>query len=303
MKSKRVEIVELAFTYGRKSLTPKGFVNEKESVRYQEQVMEEYAHNHNMKIVAKFSDVGYSGVHTQRPELIEMLEFLQNSEQKIDVLLIYTVDRLGRDLRNNINLVLQITDLVKKVIFVVEDISNNYEHFKMFLILKSIVAEEERINLLNRFASARWTKVTSRKIFNGAKKPLGYVQKGEKLKKATMDETNDLQEVQGLEAVNYIILGYLSNQSISQIAKNLKKNFGLTRSGKEWDKNSVAYILQNDIYAGILSGKMKGEKYEVPTDNVEPLLSKTAYEFIQAKLRNTVKGRRPKNNALPLLTV
>lgn len=48
---------------------------------------------------------------------------------------------------------------------------------------------------------------------------------------------------------------------------------------------------------------MKGEKYEVPTDNVEPLLSKTAYEFIQAKLGNTVKGRRPKNNALPLLTV
>lgn len=228
-------------------------MDDKDSIRYQEQVMEEYALTHNIEILGRYSDVGYSGVNLERPELQEMLLFLENSEEKVDFLLYYTVDRLGRDLRNNINLVLRISDLVEEVIFVIEGISDHYEHFKMFLILKSIVAEEERINLLNRFASARWTKVTGRKISNGAKKPLGYVQKGEELKKATMDETNDLQEVQGLEAVNYIILGYLSNQSISQIAKNLKKNFGLTRSGKEWDKNSVAYILQNDIYAGTLS--------------------------------------------------
>ncbi|PFA67332.1 hypothetical protein CN378_10825 [Bacillus sp. AFS015802] len=295
--------MEKTITYGRKSINPKGFVSEKDSIRYQEQVMEEYALNHNMEIVAKYSDIGYSGANTQRPELIEMLEFLQNEEEKVDVLLFYTVDRLGRDLRNNINLVLQISDLVKKIVFVVEGISNDYEHFKMFLILKSIVAEEERINLLNRFASARWTKVTSRQIFNGAKKPLGYVQKGEELRKATIEETKDLKEIQGLEALNYIILAYLSNQSISQIAKNLSRNFGLTRSGKKWDKNSVAYILRNDIYAGILSGRMKGERYEVPTNKVEPLLSKTTYEFIQARLKNTIKGRQPKNNALALLSV
>ena len=295
--------MEKTITYGRKSINPKGFVSEKDSIRYQEQVMDEYALNHNMEIVARYSDIGYSGANTQRPELIEMLEFLQNEEEKVDVLLFYTVDRLGRDLRNNINLVLQISDLVKKIVFVVEGISNDYEHFKMFLILKSIVAEEERINLLNRFASARWTKVTSRQIFNGAKKPLGYVQKGEELKKATIEETKELKDIQGLEALNYIILAYLSNQSISQIAKNLSRNFGLTRSGKKWDKNSVAYILRNDIYAGILSGRMKGERYEVPTNKVEPLLSKTTFEFIQARLKNTIKGRQPKNNALPLLSV
>ena len=295
--------MELTITYGRKSIKPKGFVNDKESIRYQEQVMEEYALNHNMKIVARFSDIGYSGTLTQRPELIEMLEFLENSEEKVDVLLFYTVDRLGRDLKNNINLALQVSDLVKKIVFVVEGISNNYEHFKMFLILKSIVAEEERINMLNRFASARWTKVTGRKIFNGAKKPLGYIQKGDELRKATIEETKDLKEIQGLEALNYIILAYLSNQSVSQIAKNLRRNFGLTRSGKKWDKNSVTYILGNDIYAGILSGSMNGKRYEVTTNKVDPLLSNTTYEFIQARLKNTTKGRPPKKYALPLLSV
>lgn len=278
-------------------------MDEKESIRYQQQVMEEYALQHNIELVGSYSDIGYSGTNLERPELQDMLEFLENTEEKVDVLLLYTVDRLGRDLRNNLNLVLRISEFVDEVVFVVEGISNQYEQFKLFLVVKSIMAEEERIKLLQRFASARYTKVTSKKIFNGAKKPLGYVQKGQELKIATLDETNDINDIQGLEAVNYIILAYLSNQSISQIAKNLKQNFGLTRLGKEWDKNSVAYILRNDVYAGILSGKLEDEKYEIPTDKVEPLLSQTAYGFIQAKLKNTLKGRKPKKNALPLLSI
>jgi DNA invertase Pin-like site-specific DNA recombinase len=290
--------------YSRKSTKPKGIFDEKESVQYQEKVMDEYSQHHNIEIVARFSDIGYSGVHSQRPELIEMLEFLENTEEKVDVLLFYTVDRLGRDLRNNVDLVLKISDLVDEVVFVSEGITNSYDYFKMFLIQKSIIAEEERINILERLLEGRRVKVKFQKTFVGPRKPLGYVQKRDgTLKLATFEQTRDLEEIQGLEVVNYIFLAYLSNQSISQIAKDLNQKFGLTCLGKKWDKNSVAYILRNDIYAGILSGKIKGEEYEVSSDRVEPLLSKITYQFIQTKLNNAVKGRQPKRSALPQLSI
>ncbi|MGE7670111.1 recombinase family protein [Peribacillus sp. NPDC097077] len=290
--------------YSRKSTNPRDFLDEKEGIKYQEQVMDEYCIKHNIEIIARYSDVGYSGVHTQRPELLEMLDFLKKSEEKIDVLLFFSVDRLGRDLRNNINLALKISGFVNKIVFVSEGITNNYEHFKLFLILKSIVAEEERINIITRLAGGRRTKVMNRKIYSGNKAPLGYVQKKDgSLKLASLDETKDLTDIIGLEAVNYIFLAYLSNQSLSQIAKDLRRKFGLTRMGKVWDKNSVAYILRNDIYAGILSGKISGEEYTIPSGNIEPLLSMVTYQFVKTKISNSVKGRKPKKNTLPQLSI
>jgi hypothetical protein len=147
-------------------------------------------------------------------------------------------------------------------------------------------------------------KVKYQKKFFGSKKPLGYIKEEDgSLKLATVDKTKELQEIIGLEAVNYIFLAYLSNQPISQIAKNLKYRFGLTRSGKEWDKNSVAYILRNDIYAGLLTGKIKGEEYIVHSDKVEPLLSQTAHQFVKTKINNETKGRKPNKRLLPPLTM
>ena len=290
--------------YSRKSTNPRDFLDEKEGIKYQEQVMDEYSINHNIEVIARYSDIGYSGVHTQRPELLEMLDFLEKSEEKVDVLLFYSVDRLGRDLRNNINLALKVSGFVNNIVFVSEGITNNYEHFKLFLILKSIVAEEERINIITRLAGGRRTKVMNRKIYSGNKAPLGYVQKKDgSLKLASLDEKKGLSDIIGLEVVNYIFLAYLSNQSLSQIAKDLRRKFGLTRLGKVWDKNSVAYILRNDVYAGILSGKMSGEEYTIPSGNVEPLLSMVTYQFVKAKINNSIKGRKPKKNSLPSLSI
>ena len=94
-----------AISYCRKSTRVKGKSVE-ESVGYQQQAIQEYANKNGIYIVKEFSDVGYSGKNIDRPELIEMLGYLKSSEQRIDELIIYSIDRFGRDLQNNIKQIL-----------------------------------------------------------------------------------------------------------------------------------------------------------------------------------------------------
>lgn len=277
---------------------------DKESILYQEKVMEEYCERNNIEIVRQFSDIGYSGKTIQRPELLEMLELIESEEVEIDVLLFYTVDRLGRDFRNNISLILEVSKKVKEVVFVNEGMTNTYEYFKMFLMMKSVMAEEDRIAILNRVLRGRKTAVVDRGKFRGQYKPLGYVQKNKKeLVLATIDHTKDFKKLQTLEEVQFIFEGYLANLSIREITRKLNERFGLTGRGKKWDAKSVSYILRNDIYAGILSGEYQNEKYYVESPLVEPLLPKEIYYYIQKKLELEKPGRKPINNILPQLSV
>ena len=126
----------LAISYCRKSTKIKGKSVE-ESVGYQQQ---------------EISDVGYSGRNTDRPELKEMVEYLRNTEIEIEELIIYSIDRFGRDLQHNIKQIQVILDLVK-VSFVTTPISSEMSYFKLMFTILTGVAQEERERLLMRCAS------------------------------------------------------------------------------------------------------------------------------------------------------
>ncbi|MFJ7858025.1 recombinase family protein [Peribacillus sp. NPDC097206] len=299
MEQKRIGI-----SYCRKSIKPKGAFDDKESILFQEERCVKYCEQHAIELAYRFSDIGYSGKTINRPELQQMLALIESGKEEITDLIFYTVDRLGRDFINNIDLVLQISQRVKNISFVVEGITNDHEYFKLILMMKSVLAEEERTLLLERVLAGRKAVVLNKKIFRGQHKPLGYSQKKkEQLVLSDIDETRDLQAIQSLEAVQFIFLGYLSNMSMTQIKNDLDKYYGLTKRGKKWSTKAVSYILRNDIYAGILSGKFRGEHYLIKSDNVEPLLSKDVYQYVQVKLKTEKTGRKPKNKYLPQLSL
>lgn len=264
------------------------------SIIYQTQAIKNYCEEANIELVASYSDIGYSGTTTQKPELLKMLEFLEKTDEKIDTLLFYSVDRFGRDLASNIELALKITSYVDKVVFVAERMTNSYEFFKMFLIFKSIMAEEERLSLLIRLSEGRKAKLENTKSFRGPTIPLGYVKKKDELILATIENTNDVVEMQGLETIQYIFWCYLSNISMRQIAKNLNRQFVLTKRNTKWSGKAVSYILRNGVYAGVLTGEMLGKRYDIKTKKVKPLINGQIHQFIQKRLEKEFSGRKPK---------
>jgi DNA invertase Pin-like site-specific DNA recombinase len=140
----------LAISYCRKSTKVKGKSVE-ESIGYQQESIKQYAKQKGLNIVREFSDIGYSGKNTDRPELREMVEYLKYTEEKIEELIIYSTDRFGRDLQHNIQQMLEILQLVK-VSFASEPISSDTPYFKLLFLMLTAVAQDGRERLLTRCA-------------------------------------------------------------------------------------------------------------------------------------------------------
>lgn len=162
---------KLAISYCRKSTKIKNKSVE-ESIGYQRQAIMEYAKNNGIHIVREFSDVGYSGKNLDRPELKEMIDFLKTTHLKIDELIIYSIDRLGRELKHNIQQMREVTQLVGRVHFVTMPMPDYSIYFKFMFLATTAMAQEERERILTRYSAGRKQKVLNRKSFDGNYFPL-----------------------------------------------------------------------------------------------------------------------------------
>ncbi|MFD2444195.1 recombinase family protein [Bacillus sp. CGMCC 1.16607] len=284
-----------AIGYARKSIIIKGF-SEERSVGYQLKAINDYIDNNNMKLVHTYSDIGVSGKELKRPELDEMLRNLQTGKVVADTLLIYSVDRLSRDLEGNIELFLEIIKYVKTVTFLVENFSSDSKFFKIFFTIYAGMADENHKKLLETLSFGRKSKVMQRKLFNGNYHAIGYTKnKNGYLVPAHYQNTNDTEEQIGILIVQYIFNAYLNDMSLREIASKLNDLFGLTRRGKSWTYKSVAYVLTNKVYIGVLEGVLEGHiKYYLKDAHIEPLVDPITFELIQQKLSNEHRGRKSK---------
>lgn len=294
-----------AIEYARKSIQVRGYENERDSVLYQLGRIKKYADENDYEIIESFSDIGYSGVLKSRPELNRMLEFLKCREEKVHALILYNSDRLARDLSTSIELMLEITELVEEVIFVVSELRSSVKHFRERFLIEAARHAEERRSLKSRLRFAREIIVSESHYYRSTHKPLGLIQKKKKeLVLGTINNTRDLEIHKDLLIVQSIFLGYLTGMSFRKIAKWVTQTYGLTKRGTAWDHSSIRHILKNPVYAGILSGVfMEGQEIG-PVETIEPLVSLPLFKYVQVKTENETSGNKSKIlKSLPDLTM
>lgn len=285
--------------YARKSICVQGLEDERESVLYQLNQIEEYTDENNLQLIHIYSDIGYSGVLKSRPELNKMLEFLRDylekNEEKVQYLIFYNQERLARDLSTSIELMLEITELVEEVVFVADETSTSIKNFRQQFLVKAAEAAENRRFIKKRLRQGRRAKVAYSNYYRSTYKPLGYVQPRKKeLVLATDDQTRDQESNNDLIIVQSIFLAYLSGMSLRNIAEWLNTEFGLTKRGKQWSYKSVQYILKNPVYAGILSSIFMKHKEIKSVETIEPLVSPSLFEYVQRKLEQESSGNKRK---------
>jgi DNA invertase Pin-like site-specific DNA recombinase len=285
-----------AIAYYRKSIRVTG-KKEEESIAYQKNKVHDYANRNNLTILNEYSDIGYSGATTERPELQQLLQYVEEKNVKIEELLVYSVDRLGRDLEGNIEVFQKILSHIGKVTFVSNKLSTGYEYFNTFFLLLTAFAEEELKVLHTRLNDGRRSKLLFHKNFDGNYPPLGMIKKNEdkSLVIATQKSTTNSEEIQNTEILKFIFHSYLFNKTLRQIARELNERYGNTRRGKEWTYKSVRYILSNPAYVGILRGTLqKKEHYLIEDANIQPVVDPLVYKAIQLKLQHESTGRKKK---------
>jgi hypothetical protein len=102
-----------------------------------------------------------------------MFLFLEETDFEIDEILFYSIDRYGRDMLINIDLLRKVVEKVGKAQFVREGLETGAEYFNMLFLIYLGVAQSDRDNLLRNLRDGRRAKVINYGNFDGNSTPLG----------------------------------------------------------------------------------------------------------------------------------
>lgn len=219
------------------------------SLEFQKEKLEAYCKIHEYKIVGEYVDAGISGAKFNRPAL----DRLKNDVDKIDVVLIYKLDRLSRSIKDTM---LLIEDFFKPNKIDLISLSENFDTTQAIGMatvgMLSTFAQLERDTIKQRMVAGKVQAVKNGNFIS--KPPFGYEKKDGKLVK---DEITK-------ECVEFIFKKLLEGNSTTQIAKLVElNNYSHLKKGL-WHFSTINRIAQNIAYAGhtLLMGTLVKNTHE-----------------------------------------
>jgi DNA invertase Pin-like site-specific DNA recombinase len=242
---------------------------------------------------AKYDDGGFSGGNTDRPALQRLLDDVRAG--KVDVIVVYKVDRLTRSLADFAKLV-ELFDAHKvSFVSVTQQFNTTTSMGRLTLNVLLSFAQFEREVTSERIRD----KILASKrkgLWVGGMVPLGYESKDRKI---TVNEAE-------AERVRAIFRSYLTLGSLNLVMMHLRKEgivtkfrtlkTGNTIGGIPFARSPLAYLLRNRFYIGEVL--FKGE---VLKGAQVPIIDRDLFEAVQAKLdaqANNHKRTRENSEAL-----
>ena len=225
---------------------------------------------------ARYDDGGFSGGNTERPALQRLL--LDVRAGKVDVIVVYKVDRLTRSLADFAKLVELFDEHAVSFVSVTQQFNTTTSMGRLTLNVLLSFAQFEREVTSERIRD----KIAASKrkgLWVGGMAPLGY-------------ETKDRRIVvveEEAERVRTIFRSYLTLGSLNRVLADLRRRgivtkvrtlkTGRTEGGIPFTRGPLAYLLRNRFYIGEVV--FRGEVFpgEQPV-----ILDRDLFDAVQAKL-------------------
>ena len=242
---------------------------------------------------SKYDDGGFSGGNTDRPALQRLLEDVRAG--KIDIIVVYKVDRLTRSLADFAKLVELFDKHAVSFVSVTQQFNTTTSMGRLTLNVLLSFAQFEREVTSERIRDK--IGASKRKgLWVGGMAPLGY---------DTKDRKITVNEVEA-ERVRTIFRSYLKIGSLNLLMTELRKQ-GITsklralKSGESvggipFTRGPLAHLLRNRFYVGEVAFKGEVLKGEQPA-----IIDRALFDAVQAKLdeqNNSHKTTRMKSEAL-----
>jgi len=253
------------------------------------------AHAGWVQVKTRYDDGGFSGGSTDRPALQTLLKDVR--ARKIDIIVVYKVDRLTRSLADFAKLVELFDAHGVSFVSVTQQFNTVSSMGRLTLNVLLSFAQFEREVTSERIRD----KVAASKkkgMWVGGPLPLGYAMKDGKV--AIVDEE--------AERVCHIFTRYLELGSVHALMHDLKERnivskqrllrTGVVRGGVHFGRGALCYLLRNRFYIGEVN--YKGEIYpgEQPV-----ILDRELFERVQKSLSEQWAHRtRTRNPFAHLLT-
>ena len=255
--------------YTRKS-SEEGLEQDFNSLDAQREACEAYIksqmHEGWVLIKKEYNDGGYSGGNMNRPAFQELLLDIEND--KIDIVVVYKVDRLTRSLMD-FSKIVEVFDKHKtSFVSITQQFNTTTSMGRLTLNMLLSFAQFEREVTGERIRD----KIAASKkkgMWMGGCTPLGYKKENKKL----VIEENDAQKVK------LIFDKYLELKSVPKLKDWLEKENIRTKSDNLFFKGALYYMLSNKVYIGkivhkdnVYDGEHNGIIDEITFERAQKLL-------------------------------
>ncbi len=266
--------------------TEYGLDQEFNSLDAQQEAAEAYirsqAHDGWTLVRTRYDDGGYSGGSTERPALQRLLADIR--ERKIDIIVVYKVDRLTRSLADFAKLVELFDAHGISFVSVTQQFNTTTSMGRLTLNVLLSFAQFEREVTSERIRDK--IGASKRKgLWVGGMVPLGYLSRDKNL----VIEDDEAQRVRTIFR-RYLevgsvgrLLADLSERGIVTKVRHLSD--GRTIGGIPFTRGPLAYLLRNRFYIGEVV--FKGEV--CPAEH-PPILDRDLFEAVQHKLAEQHNG-------------
>jgi site-specific DNA recombinase len=226
-------------------------------------------------IRSRYDDGGYSGGSTDRPDLQKLLDDIR--ARKIDVIVVYKVDRLTRSLADFAKLVELFDAYGVSFVSVTQQFNTTTSMGRLTLNVLLSFAQFEREVTSERIRD----KIAASKrkgLWVGGTLPLGYEMKDGKI--AIVEEEAEL--------VRSIYRRYLELGSVNELLRDLRErnirtkarqlSTGATRGGIPFGRGALYYLLSNYFYIGEVK-----YKNEILPGEQPPIMDRALFDAVRQK--------------------
>jgi site-specific DNA recombinase len=240
-------------------------------------------------IRSRYDDGGYSGGSTDRPDLQRLLDDIRS--RKIDIIVVYKVDRLTRSLADFAKLVELFDAHGVSFVSVTQQFNTTTSMGRLTLNVLLSFAQFEREVTSERIRD----KIAASKrkgLWVGGPLPLGYHMKDGKIA-VVEDEA---------ERVRMIYRRYLELGGVNALVRDLRERnirtktrllaTGATRGGVLFGRGALFYLLRNRFYVGEV--KYKGE---ILPGEQPAIMDRALFDEVQEKLTDRWTTRSTIRNA------
>lgn len=207
--------------------------------------------------VEVYSDKGYSGKNTIRPDFQRLLTDVR--EDKISKIVVYKLDRISRNLLDFVSMYQEFENHKVEFGSVNETFDTSTATGRSMLKISMIFAEMERETIQMRVRDNYYQRIRTDGRWAGGPAPYGFVNSRTTDGKPTL-QINDVE----IEIVHYVFDNYANraNISLGKICRELTdKGYRSRRKNGMFDNITLARMLQSPVYC--IADKVLYKYYQI----------------------------------------
>ena len=232
------------------------------SIEEQIKVCTEYAERNNYTVVNAYKDCALTGTNDKRPALQRLLKAC--SKKQFEMVIVYAIDRFGRDLRQSLN---NADKIEKENNILLVSATENFtpdpsgRFFRNFMMAYAQYYSEELSVKIKRGMNYNAENF----LCTGGNIALGY----------KVDEDKHFQiDPDTAPIVKRIFEMYADGMNVTEITKKLNAEGCKTSRGVAFNKNSLRTMLQNKRYIGTYTYKGQEFPNKIPRIISDDLFNK-----------------------------